>query len=230
MSHKFSSTLGLLIWSVHNSLYESSLCARLCVCDVCVCERVCLQLQVCVCVSALCEKWCENASRGACVSSASNMRKICGTYLQYDTSQNDMTQPCYIWLIQPQPAERLLAQQSSKKTGRRLKKCAVTLLKWSVRIWSKHLNVIFAVKLVSAFLPLFKPIVIARGQLSHTSNPPPPLAILEWTWFFFFSYERKKGLHWLALCEQSIFTNPLDPSSFSRASQESNSQDDCLFL
>lgn len=134
-------------------LYTSHLHARVCVCVMSACVSACVCNCRFVCVSALCEKWCENASRGACVSSASNMRKICGTYLQYDTSQNDMTQPCYIWLIQPQPAEHLLTQQSSKKTGPRLKKCTVTLLKWSMWIWSKHLNVIFAVKFVSPFPP-----------------------------------------------------------------------------
>lgn len=95
---------------------------------VCMCLQVCLwipfyisHLCVCVCASAslcasaLCEKWCENASRGACVSSASNMREICGTYLRYDTSQNDMTHPCYIWLIKLQPAKCVSKQQTITK-------------------------------------------------------------------------------------------------------------------
>lgn len=83
-------------------LYKSSVC-------VCVCASASL------CASALCEKWCENASRGACVSSASNMREICGTYLRYDTSQNDMTHPCYIWLIKLQPAKCVSKQQTITK-------------------------------------------------------------------------------------------------------------------
>lgn len=91
---------------------------------------------VCVCVvSALCERWCENASRRACVSSASNMREICGTYLRCDTSQNDMSQPCYIRATLVQPAGPFLKLRDSrgkkdkeKKNRACLKLCVVALI------------------------------------------------------------------------------------------------------
>lgn len=63
--------------------------------------------------------------------------------------------------------------------------------------------------------------ILKETAVIYTSSPCTPslLAILEQTAFFFFwlcfflKLWEKNGLHWLALCEQSIFTNSLDPSS-----------------
>lgn len=123
---KFSSTFGLVDMACL-CISEEVIGAQECVC-------VCAWVFATVCVaSALCERWCENASRAACVSSASNMRKICGTYLQSDTSQNDMTQPCYTRAMRAQPAGTFLKQRAfqrrkNKKNRACLKLCVVALL------------------------------------------------------------------------------------------------------
>lgn len=131
-----------------------------------VCACVCVFATVCV-VSALCERWCENASRAACVSSASNMRKICGTYLQCDTSQNDMTQPCYTRAIRAQPAGPFLKQrafQKKKKNRACLKLCVVALLNPKKKEVRPHVGARNS-----------ESTEFSRRQLSYTPNLPAPL-------------------------------------------------------
>lgn len=163
----FHPHLVLLIWPVCVSLKKSS--ARVCVgAQECVCVCACVFATVCV-ASALCERWCENASRAACVSSASNMRKICGTYLQCDTSQNDMTQPCYTRAMQPQPAGTFLKHWAFQK--KKKKKQGLSQVMCSCIIKPKERG--SASTCVGARNS--ESAEFSRRQLSYTPNLPAPL-------------------------------------------------------
>lgn len=182
----------------------------------CLSARVC----VCVCCSALCERWCENASRGACVSSASNMMEICGTYLQCDTSQNDVSQPCYIRATLAQPAGPFLKHRPyrGKKKGKNracLKLCVVTLISPKTKEVCPYAS-------AHAIQEVLNP----QGGSCHVHwIRLPPLKKYILFHVVFLKLWEKIGLHWLALCEQSIFTNLLDPLRALLASRESSPQD-----